>query len=148
MENVAMLKGKTGLATLCLRLCEEMEEHYAGSSYQPKPMPKDEAFGKKVVIEEDAYRALYAAMCGMIDTFHKGNDEIVVSTYRMGIVIAGLKISSKDLHDLCSVENGKYHIQESRLGIALAFLNQEQVKIEQVYRGKRDGIGFAFPKEA
>ena len=147
MENVAILKGKINLATLCLCLCEEMEEHYADSSYQVKPMPKDEAFEKEVAIEEDAYRALRAAMCGMIDTFHKGNDEIVISTYQTGVVITGLEIAGKDLYDLCSVEDGKYLIQRSRLGIALAFLQQEQVKVEQVYGGW-DGIGFAFPKEA
>lgn len=139
-----MLNHKMNLATLCLRLCEEMEERYAGSSYQVKPMPKDEAFEKEVAMGEDIYRALYAVTCGMIDTFHKGNDEIVISTYQTGIVIAGLKIAGRDLYDLCSVENSKFLIQRSRLGIALAFLQQEQVKVEQVY-GERDGIGFAFP---
>ena len=146
MENVVILIGKMNLATLCLRLCEEMEEHYAGSSFQLKPMPKDEAFEKEIEIVEDIYRALYAAMCGMIDAFHKENDEIVISTYRNGITIAGLEIEGKDLYALCSVENNKFLIQRSRLGIALAFLKQEQVKIEQVYGGERDGIGFAFPK--
>ena len=147
MENVVILKGKINLATLCLRLYEEMEEHYAGSSFQLKPMPKDEAFEKEIEIGEDIYRALYAAMCGMIDTFHKENDEIAVSTYQMGIAIAGLEVACKDLYDLCSIENGKYLIQRSRLGITLAFLKQEQVRIEQVYGGERNGIGFAFPKE-
>lgn len=139
-----MLNHKMNLATLCLCLCEEMEEHYTGSSYQVKPMPKDEAFEKEVAIGEDTYRALYAAICGMIDVFSKGNDKIIVSTYQMGIVIAGLEIAGRDLYDLCSVENGKFLIQRSRLGIALAFLQQEQVKVEQVY-GEKDGIGFAFP---
>lgn len=147
MENVAMLNRKMDLATICLRLCEELEEHHAGSGYHLKPMPKDEAFEKKVATGEDVYHALYAAMCGMIDTFHKGNDEIVISTYQTGVVITGLEIAGKDLYDLCSVEDGKYLIQRSRLGIALAFLQQEQVKVEQVCGGW-DGIGFAFPKEA
>lgn len=83
----------------------------------------------------------------MVDDFHNGDDEIVISTYRNGIAIAGLEIEGKDLCALCSIENDKFHIQRSRLGIALAFLKQEQVKIEQVYGGKRDCIGFAFPKE-
>lgn len=147
MGKVAVLNNKMNLATLCLRLCEEMEEHYADGNYQLKPMPKDGAFEKEVEIGEDVYRALFGAMCGMIDIFSKGNDKIIVSTYQMGIVIAGLEIAGKDLYDLCSVENDKYLIQRSRLGIALAFLQQEQVKVEQVYEG-RDGIGFAFPKEA
>jgi len=147
MKNVAMLNQKMNLATLCLRLSEEMEEHYAESSYQLKPMAKDEAFEKEVAVGEEVYRALYAAICGMIDVFSKGNDKIIVSTYQMGIVIAGLEIAGRDIYDLCSVENGKFLIQRSRLGIALAFLQQEQVKVEQVYGG-RDGIGFAFPKEA
>lgn len=109
-----------------------------------KSMPKDGAFEKEIAIGEDVYRALYEAMCGMIDIFSKGNNKIIVSTYQMGIVVAGLKIADKDLYDLCSVENDKYLIQRSRLGIALAFLQQEQVKVEQVY-GERDGIGFTFP---
>ena len=64
----------------------------------------------------------------------------------MGIVVAGLEIAGKDLYDLCSVENDKYLIQRSRLGIVLAFLQQEYVKVEQVY-GERDGIGFTFLQE-
>lgn len=130
MENVAMLNQRMNLATLCLRLCEEIEEHYADSSYKLKPMPKDEAFEKEVTVGEDIYRALYGAMCGLIDVFRKGNDKIIVSTYQMGIVIAGLEIAGKDLYDLCLVENDKYLIQRSWLGIALAFLQQEQVKVE------------------
>lgn len=138
---------KMNLATLCLRLCEEIEEHYTYSSLQLKPMPKEEAFEKEVAVGEDIYRALYGAMCRLIDVFRKGNDKIIVSTYQMGIVVAGLEIAGKDLCDLCLVENDKYLIQRSGLGIALAFLQQEQVKVEQVYGG-RDGIGFALPNEA
>lgn len=146
MGSVAMLNRKMNLATLCLRLCEEMEENYAGGSYQMKLMPKDGAFEKEIAIGEDVYRALYEAMCGMIDIFSKGNNKIIVSTYQMGIVVAGLEIADKDLYDLCSVENDKYLIQRSRLGIVLAFLQQEHVKVEQVY-GERDGIGFTFLQE-
>ena len=94
MENVAMLNQEMNLATLCLRLCEEIEEHYADSSYQPKPMPKDEAFEKEVAIGEDIDRALYGAMCGLIDVFSKGNDKITVSTYQMRL--EGLKVIRKD----------------------------------------------------
>lgn len=146
MENVAMLNQKMELATLCLRLCEEIEENYADSNYQSKPMIKGEAFEKEVTIGEDVYHALYQAICGMIDVFSKGNDKIIVSTYQMGIIIEGLEITSKDLCDLCSIENDKFLIQRSRLGIALAFLQQEQVKVEQVY-GRRDGIGFSFSEK-
>lgn len=142
-----MLKQKVNLATLCLRMFEEIEKHYAGSDYLLKPMPMKEAFEIEITIEEDVYRALYGVVCGLIDEFCKGNDEIVVSTYQMGIVITGLEIKGKDLYDLCLVENDKYLIQRSRLGIVLAFLQQEQVKIEQnqVYGG-RDGICFVLPK--
>ena len=146
MENVVILKGKMNLATLCLRLCEEMDECYAGSGHQLKPMPRDEAFEKEVAIGEDTYRALYGVICGMIDVFSKGNDSIILSTYQMGIVVTGLEITSEDLYDLCTVESDKYLIQRSRLGIALAFLQQEQVKVEQACGGKIDGVGFAFLK--
>ena len=140
-----MLNQEMNLATLCLRLCEEMGDYFADSGYRIKPMPKDEAFEKAVAIGEDGYRALYTAVCGMFDTSHGRNGEIVVSTYQTGIVITGLEIADKDLYNLCSIENGKYLIQRSRLGIALAFLRQEQVKIERVY-GEKDGIMFVFPK--
>lgn len=127
------------MATLCLRLCEEIEEYYAGSNCQLKPMLKDEAFEKEVAIGEDIYHALYEIMCGLIDIFRKENDKIIVSTYQTGIVIAGLEIAGKNLYDLCLVENDKYLIQRSRLGIALVFLQQEKIKVEQVY-GKGGGI--------
>lgn len=141
MENAAVINEKINLATLCLRLCEEIEEHYAGSGYELKPMPKDEAFEKEILIREDIYHALYAAVCGLIDAFHKSSNEIVVSTYRMGIIIIGLKIAGDDLFDLCAVENDKYSIQRSRLGITAAFLKQEQVEIKQVC-GDKGGICF------
>lgn len=122
MENVAMLNQKMELATLCIRLCEEIEEHYAGSNYQSKPMIRGEAFEKEAAIGEDVYRALYEAICGMIDALSKGNDKIIVSTYQMEIIIEGLEITNKDLCDLCFIENDKFLIQRSRLEIALAFL--------------------------
>lgn len=146
MENAAVINEKINLATLCLRLCEEIEEHYAGNGYELKPMPKDEAFEKEILIREDIYHALYAAVCGLIDAFHKSSNEIVVSTYRMGIIIIGLKIAGDDLFDLCAVENDKYSIQRSRLGITAAFLKQEQVEIKQVC-GDKGGICFVFPNE-
>ena len=146
MENAAVINKEINLATLCLRLCEEIEEHYAGSGYELKPMPKDEAFEKEILIREDIYHALYAAVCGLIDAFHKSSNEIVVSTYRMGIIIIGLKIAGDDLFDLCAVENDKYSIQRSRLGITAAFLKQEQVEIKQVC-GDKGGICFVFPNE-
>lgn len=118
------VKLRMNLATLCLRLCEEIEECYADSSYQLKSMPKDEAFEKEVAIGEDIYHALYGATCRMIDIFSERNDKIIVSTYQMGIVVAGLEIAGKDLYGLCLVENDKYLIQRSRLEIALAFLQQ------------------------
>ncbi len=146
MENAAVINEKINLATLCLRLCEEIEEHYAGSGYELKPMPKDEAFEKEILIREDIYHVLYAAVCGLIDAFHKSSNEIVVSTYRLGIIIIGLKIAGDDLFDLCAVENDKYSIQRSRLGITVAFLKQEQVEIKPVC-GDKGGICFVFPNE-
>lgn len=125
MENVVTLEWKMNLATLCLRLFEKLEEHYTDNSYFLKPMPKDEAFEKEITIGEDTFHILYVAICGMIDTFRKRNDEIVISTYRMGIIIDGLEVASQDLYDLCSIKNNRFLIQRSRLGIALAFLKQE-----------------------
>lgn len=144
MGNTVVLMQKTNLATLCLRLCEDIEEHYAESKYQLKPMPKDEAFNKEIAIGEDIYRAMYVAICDLIDTFNEENNEILVSTYRDGITVIGLGDAYKSLDDLCSIENDKFLIQRSRLGIALAFLNQEHVKIEQVHQEKGNGIGFSF----
>lgn len=137
---------KVNLATLCLRLCEEIEEYFVDSSYLLRPKPSTEAFEKEIVLDEDTYRALFVVICGMSDAFHKGKDEIVISTCQRGIVITGFKVADKDLYDLCSIESGKFLIQKSRLGIALAFLQQEQVKIEQI-REKRGGIRFVFPEE-
>ena len=148
MEKIVMLDGKINLATLCLYLCEEIEENSAYSRYRLKPMPKDEAFEKEIELGEEIYRALYETICGLIDIFRKENEEIVVSTYQTGIIVTGLEVAGKDLDDLCSLDNGKYLIQKSRLGIALAFLDHEQVTVEQICEGKMDCINFAFPKEA
>lgn len=49
---------KVNLATLCLNLYEGMEDCFAGCSYSVKPMPKDEAFNREIVIGEYIYCAL------------------------------------------------------------------------------------------
>ena len=62
--------------------------------------------------------------------------------------MSGFVAGYPDGDDLCTLENGKYLIMKNRLGIALAFLDHEQVRIEQICEGKMDCINFAFPKEA
>ena len=59
-------------------------------------------------------------------------------------MIQGLKVSSNDLSDICMIENGKYLIQDNKLGLALAFLKMEQVEIEPLHERNRDSVGFAF----
>lgn len=80
----------------------------------------------------------------MIRVFGKQNNEITISTYRAGIVILGLEISNKELTDLCLSDGSKFIIQQSRLGLALAFLKLEQVKIEQFFGAHGDGIAFGL----
>lgn len=46
--------------------------------------------------------------------------------------------------EVCKEESNKLQIQKSRIGLALALLRLEQVKIEQFYEGNREGLGFAL----
>ena len=135
---------KVNLATLCLNLYEGMEDCFAGCSYSVKPMPKDEAFNREIVIGEYIYCALQTIVREMIRVFGKQNNEITISTYRAGIVILGLEISNKELTDLCLSDGSKFIIQQSRLGLALAFLKLEQVKVEQFFGAHGDGIAFGL----
>ncbi len=80
----------------------------------------------------------------MIRVFGKQNNEITISTYQAGIVILGLEIPNKELSELCLAEGNKFLIQQSRLGLALAFLKLEQVKIEQSFKGQGDEIAFGL----
>ena len=62
---------KVNLATLCLNLYEGMEDCFAGCSYSVKPMPKDEAFNREIVIGEYIYCALQTIVREMIRVFGK-----------------------------------------------------------------------------
>lgn len=135
MDNV-------NLATLCLNLYEGIEDCLGGGSYSVKPMPKDEAFNREIVIGEYIYCALQTIVREMIRAFGKQNNEITISTFRAGIVILGLEISNKELTDLCLSDGSRFFIQQSRLG--LAFLKLEQVKIEQFFGVQGDGIAFGL----
>lgn len=144
MKNSALRSNKTNLATLCLNLYDDIKKNYSGSC-TIKPMPRDEAFEKELDIKGGgAYCALCTAICELLESFHKDNDEIILSTYQSGIMIQGLKVSSNDLSDLCMIESGKYLIQDNKLGLALAFLKMEQVEIEPFHEKNRDSVGFAF----
>lgn len=68
----------------------------------------------------------------------------MLSTYQTGILVLGLDVSYGELMEVCKEESNKLQIQKSRLGLALAFLRLEQVKIEQLYEGSGEGLGFAL----
>lgn len=135
---------KVNLATLCLNLYEEIEDCFKNCGYSIKPMPKDEAFNREIVIGEYIYCALQTIVKEMIRVFGKQNNEITISTYQAGIVILGLEIPNKELAELCLAEGNKFFIQQSRLGLALAFLKLEQVKIEQSFEEQGNEIAFGL----
>jgi len=107
-------------------------------------MAKDEAFNREIVIGEYIYCALQTIVQEMIRVFGKQNNEIIISTYQVGILILGLEIPNKELAELCLAEGNKFLIQQSRLGLALAFLKLEQVKIEQSFKGQENEIAFGL----
>ena len=135
---------KMSLATLCLNLYEGIEDCFAESGYSVKPMPKDEAFNREIDIGEYIYCVLQTIARELIRAFGKQDNEIIVSTYQAGIVILGLEISNKELTDLCLSDGSKFIIQRSELGMALAFLMLEKVKIEQFFGVYGDGIAFGL----
>lgn len=135
---------KVNLATLCINLYEGIEDCFEDCSYSVKPMPKEEAFNKEIVIGEYIYCALQTIVSEMIRVFGKQNNEITISTYQVGIVILGLEISDKELTDLCLADGSRFFIQQSRLGLAMAFLKLEQVKMEQFFGVQGDGIAFSL----
>ena len=56
----------------------------------------------------------------------------------------GLEISNKESTDLCLSDGSKFIIQRLELGMALAFLMLEKVKIEQFFGVYGDGIAFGL----
>lgn len=133
---------KVNLATLCLNLYEGIEDCFKNDGYSVKPMPKDEAFNREIVIGEYIYCALQTIVKEMIRVFGKQNNEVTISTYQEGIVIQGLEVPNQELAELCLSEGNKFFIQQSRLG--LAFLKLEQVKIEQSFEGQGNEIAFGL----
>lgn len=141
MENESM-EGIVNLATICLNLYEDMERKNKVGQRRVKPLPKDNAFVKEVILKEYIYHALYTAICELIAHYYNDGKRVVISTYQMGILILGLDVSYGELLEVCREESDKLQVQKSRLGLALAFLRLEQVEIEQLYEENGEGIGF------
>lgn len=59
-------EGTVNLAALCLNLYEDMERKQGVAQCRIKPLPKDNAFDKEVVLKEYIYHALYTAICELI----------------------------------------------------------------------------------
>lgn len=143
MENESR-EGTVNLATLCLNLYEDIERKQGVGQRWIKPLPKDNSFVEEVVLKEYIYHALYTAICELIGNYCNDGKQAVVSTYQTGILLLGLDVSYGELMEVCKEESNKLQIQKSRLGLALAFLRLEQVKIEQLYEGSGEGLGFAL----
>ncbi len=143
MENESR-EGTVNLATLCLNLYEDIERKHGAGQRRIKPLPKDNAFDKEVVLKEYIYHALYTAICELIENYCNEGEQAVVSTYQTGILVLGLDVSYGELMEVCKEESNKLQIQKSRLGLEMAFLRLEQVKLEQLYEGNGEGIGFAL----
>lgn len=143
MGNESM-EGTVNLATVCLNLYEDMEGKHWDRQRRIKPLPRDNAFLKEVALKKYIYHALYTAICELIGNYYNDSEQVVVSTYQTGILVLGLDVSYGELLEVCREESDKLQIQKSRLGLALAFLRLEQVKIEQLYEGDGEGIGFAL----
>ena len=143
MENESR-EGTVNLATLCLNLYEDIERKHGAGQCRIKPLPNDNAFDKEVVLKEYIYHALYTVICELIENYCNEDEQAVVSTYQTGIWVLGLDVSYGELMEVCKEESNKLQIQKSHLGLAMAFLRLEQVKLEQLYEGNGEGIGFAL----
>ncbi len=68
------------------------------------------------------------------------SNEVTIATFQTGLEIVGLNISDQDLTEICSITSDKILIQKDQLGLALAFLEIKQIKIEQL-SGKNNKRG-------
>lgn len=148
MNNTVAGMNKTNLATLTLCLYEDLEAQCAKSNYRLKPRLSENAFETCVVSAEGIYFALCAAISGLIGKFHKGKNDFIISDYQSGIMIEELETAENELNDLCTTTDNKWIVQKSKLGLALALLNYEGIKIKMVYGEEKSGIMFlmkAYP---
>ena len=131
---------KTNLATLCLNLYEDIESHYPQGTISVHGKPRGNSFEKDIQITDAMYYALYYVICALIEQFHTVSNEVTIATFQTGLEIVGLNISDQDLTEICSTTSDKILIQKDLLGLALAFLEIKQIKIEQL-SGKNDKRG-------
>ncbi len=131
---------KTNLGALCLDLYEDIESHYHKSAICVQGNPSGNSFEKDIQITDAMYCALYYVICALIEQFHTGSSEVTIASFQTGLEIVGLNISDQDLTEICSVSSDKILIQKDQLGLALAFLEIRQIKIEQL-RGKKNKRG-------
>lgn len=131
---------KTNLATLCLNLYEDIESYYSKDTISVQGKPRGNSFEKDIQITDAVYCALYYVICALIEKFHAVSNEVTIATFQTGIEIVGLNISDQDLTEICSMTFDKILIQKNLLGLALAFLEIKQMKIEQ-FCGKNNKKG-------
>lgn len=123
---------KTNLATLCLNLYEDIESHFPKGTISVHGKPKGNSFEKDIQITDAMYCALYYVIYALIEQFHTVSNEVTISTFQTGFEIVGLNISDQDLTEICSTTSDKFLIQKDLLGLALAFLEIKQIRIEQL----------------
>ena len=123
---------KTNLAALCLNLYEDIESHYPKGTIYVQGKPRGNSFEKDIQITGALYCALYYTIRALIEQFHITSNEVTITTFQTGFEIVGLNISDQDLAEICSTTSDKILIQKDLLGLALAFLEIKQIKIEQL----------------
>ncbi len=123
---------KTNLATLCLNLYEDIESHFPQGTISVHGKPRGNSFEKDIQITDAMYCALYYVIYALIEQYHTESNEVTITTFQTGFEIVGLNISDQDLKEICSTTSDKIIIQNDPLGLALAFLEIIQIRIEQL----------------
>lgn len=114
MENESR-EGTVNLATLCLNLYEDIERKQGAGQRRIKPLPKDNAFDKEVVLKEYIYHALYTAICELMEVCKEESNKLQIQKSRLGLALAFLRLGQVKIEQFYE-GNGE--------GIGFALLNR------------------------
>lgn len=135
------------LATVCLDLFENIEKKVDKREVHIKCIPRDDAFDRKIVINNHVIQTLEIILFELLSKFAVSNQEVVLSTKENNMTVSGIYSAFEYLNGLCSEKDRKIVIEKNENALALAYLKLNECYISEVKEEGRSLIMIGFEAE-
>lgn len=128
------------LATACLDLFESIEGKTNRDTVNIRCVPKDDAFGRKIVMKGQMFQKVESLLLDLLSKFTMIDQEVILSTKENNITVSGIYSVFDYLNRLCSEKDGEFVIEKNENALALAYLKLNGCYIKEVYEEGRNMI--------